>query len=182
MKRILFIVLGIAKWFAADAQEPLVDRNTKISFFSAAPIENIAASSSQAFSAIDSKKKTVYFKVPIKSFQFKKALMQEHFNENYLESDKYPYAEFSGQLVADSNWTKAGAHTVTVQGTLSLHGISHPYKVSAVITAGPESIQATCSFKVKLEDHKIERPRLVFQNIAEIIDVKVSALYKTSGK
>ena len=108
--------------------------------------------------------------------------MQEHFNENYLESDKYPYAEFSGQLITDSDWTKAGTHTVTVQGTLTLHGISRPYKVSAVITAGPESIQATCSFKVKLEDHKIERPRLVFQNIAEIIDVKVSALYKTSGK
>ena len=93
MKRILFIVLWIAKWVSAAAQEPLVDRNTKISFFSAAAIENIAASSSQAFSAIDIKKKTVYFKVPLKSFQFKKALMQEHFNENYLETDKYPYAE-----------------------------------------------------------------------------------------
>src|SRR6185312_6391721 len=108
MKRILLIVLGIAKWFAAGAQEPLVDRNTNISFFSAAPIEDIAASSSQAFSAIDSKKNTVYFKVPVKSFQFKKSLMQEHFNENYLESDKYPYAEFSGQLITNSNWTKAG--------------------------------------------------------------------------
>ena len=182
MKRILLIVLGIAKWFAAGAQEPLVDRNTNISFFSAAPIEDIAASSSHAFSAMDCKKKTVYFKVPIKSFQFKKALMQEHFNENYLESDKYPYAEFAGQLITGDDLTKAGTHTVTVQGTLTLHGVSHPYTVSALITAGPESIQATCSFKVKLEDHKIERPRLVFQNIAEIIDVKVSALYKTSGK
>ena len=172
----------MAQWIAADAQEPLVDRNTSISFFSAAPIEDIAASSSRAFSAIDSKKKTVYFKVPIKSFRFKKALMQEHFNENYLESDKYPYAEFAGQLITNDDLTKAGTHTVTVQGTLTLHGVSRPYKVQAVITAGPQSIQATCSFKVRLEDHKIERPRLVFRNIAEIVDVKVRAQYKTSGK
>ena len=180
MKRILFIVLWIAKWVSADAQEPLVDRNTQISFFSAAPIENIAASSAQAFSAIDIKKKTVYFKVPLKSFHFKKALMQEHFNENYLESDKYPYAEFKGQLITDSDLTKAGAHTVTVRGTLPLHGVSRPYNESAVIAVGPEGTKATCNFKVRLEDHKIDRPRLVFQNIAEIVDVKVSAFYKPS--
>jgi len=181
MKRILFIVLWIAKWVSADAQEPLVDRNTQISFFSAAPIENIAASSAQAFSAIDIKKKTVYFKVPLKSFHFKKALMQEHFNENYLESDQYPYAEFTGELITDSDLAKTGAYTVTVQGTLSLHGVSRQYKESALLVVGPEGTNASCHFKVKLEDHKIDRPTLVFQNIAEIIDVKVSAVYKTSG-
>ena len=181
MKRLLFVVLWFANALFANAQEILVDRNTKISFFSAAPIENISASSSHAFSAVNIKKKTVYFKVPVKSFQFRKALMQEHFNENYLESDRYPYAEFTGELITDSDLTKTGAYTVTVQGTLSLHGVSRQYKESALLVVGPGETTASCHFKIKLEDHKIDRPTLVFQNIAEIIDVKVSAVYKTSG-
>ena len=178
MKRILLIVLGIAKGFAAGAQEPLVDRNTNISFFSAAPIEDIAASSSHAFSAMDCKKKTVYFKVPIKSFQFKKALMQEHFNADYAESSKFPKAEFKGQVTNNSaiNYTTDGNYIANVKGQLTIHGVTKAVETTGTVNVNGGKITLSSTFNVLVADYNITIEKLYRDNIAKSIKITVDCV------
>ncbi|MEO8860349.1 MAG: hypothetical protein ABI358_02945 [Ginsengibacter sp.] len=90
-------------------------RNADITFFSSAPIEDIKGESSTALSALNVDNKEVYFKVPIRSFTFHSSLMQEHFNEDYMESDKFPFAEFTGKIIDHLDLTRPGTYQVTVQ-------------------------------------------------------------------
>ncbi len=121
--------------------------------------------------------KEIFFKVEIQSFQFKKSLMQEHFNEDYMESDKYPFAEFRGKLVSAPDLTKDGTYPVTVAGTLNIHNVPKEYQVPGSLIVRGGRVTATADFKVRLADHHIKIPRLLVKNIAEVVDVKVSAAY-----
>src|SRR5690606_27320278 len=120
------------------------------SFFSAAPLENISAVTQRAASALDTKSREIAFKVPIKSFEFKKQLMQEHFNENYMESDKFPYATFSGKISERIDWSTDGTYPVTVAGTLEIHGVKKPYTTKATVEVNGMSVAATAKFKVRV--------------------------------
>lgn len=178
MKRILLIlgiVLGTVNVFAQDIYSC---RNASFSFYSSAPMEDIEAKTDKGVSAINLKTGAIYFKVPVNTFQFRKKLMQEHFNENYLETDKFPYAEFKGKVVepaADLN--KDGAHDVTVEGVLSLHGVDKTYREKGTITVQNGQVMSSSKFNVKLADHKIKIPTLVIKNIAEVVEVTVKASY-----
>lgn len=149
-----------------------------MSFFSYTPIEDIKAESKEAMGAIDVSTGSVYFKVRIRSFQFRKSLMREHFNEKYMESGKYPYAEFRGRILEIPDLSRSGEYSVTVKGDLNIHGVSRAYTTQATLKAQGTSIQATSSFKVRLADHRIRIPSIVIANIAEVVDVSVSALLK----
>ncbi len=149
-----------------------------ISFFSEAPLEDIESKSDEGVSALDPATGEIYFKVPIRSFEFKKSLMQEHFNENYLESDKYPYAEFKGRI---QNWKGApedGNYPVSITGNLNIHGVTKAYTVDGKLLKTAGQISASSVFPVKVADHQIKVPRLVIRNIAEVVEVKISASYK----
>ncbi|GAA4308269.1 YceI family protein [Compostibacter hankyongensis] len=179
MKKLLLaglLSLGVAG--AATGQDVFVCKNAQVSFFSSAPIEDIEARTEQGLSALDTSRKTIYFKVPVKSFRFRKQLMQEHFNEDYLESDRYPYAEFNGRFADAENISAEGSHTVTVEGQLSIHGVNKTYRETGTMTVKNGQITIDAAFKVRLTDHKITIPRLLFNNIAEVVAVKVHALYK----
>ena len=150
-------------------------------FFSKAPIEDISARSEKGVSAIDVKTRSLYFKVSIRSFEFRKRLMQQHFNENYMESSKYPFAEFKGNILEAVDLSKNGSYPVTVKGDLNIHNVTRNYTVKGQLTVEQGKITAHAKFQVKLADHQIKIPRLVIRNIAETVDVQVSAIYQPAA-
>jgi len=164
--------------FHAEAQDILIDRASQISFFSEAPVENISATTQKATSALDTKTSEIAVKVPIKSFEFKKQLMQEHFNENYMESEKFPYATFSGKINGPLEWDRDGRYRVTVAGNLEIHGVKKLYTTDATIEVKGGIITAHAKFNVKVADHDIKIPRIVIKNIAEVVEVEITSTYQ----
>ncbi|WP_353196792.1 YceI family protein [Parapedobacter defluvii] len=177
MKKLIvwFFVLFLCRQVAA--QDILVDKASRVSFFSEAPLENIAAVTSKAVSALGITTYEVAFKVPVTSFEFEKQLMREHFNENYLESEKYPYATFGGKINEQIDWNVGGIQQVTVVGNLDIHGVKRRYTTQATLEVTDTAIHAHAKFNVKLTDHGIKIPRVVVKNIAEEVEVEVSATY-----
>ncbi|SFW82652.1 YceI family protein [Chitinophaga sancti] len=159
------------------AQDIYSCKNTSLSFFSATPMEDIDAVTNKAVSAINGKTGAVYFKVTINTFKFKKSLMEEHFNENYLESDKYPTAEFKGKILEVPDLHKDGTYPVIVEGTMNMHGVDKVYHEKGTITVKDGKPSLDAKFNVKLVDHKIKVPTLVVKNIAEVIEVTVKGAY-----
>ena len=153
--------------FNCSAQQ-FIGNNGSISFFSEAPMEDISAVNNRVSAVFDATSNDLVFQLRISDFVFPKALMQEHFNENYLESDIYPSAIFIGRLVNISN-SKA-----TVQGDLTIHGKTNKIKVDGVIKQDEQRVNIEAEFMVKLEDYDIKIPRIVMYKIAERIDIKVN--------
>ncbi|MCS6992160.1 MAG: YceI family protein [Chitinophagales bacterium] len=173
------------KWFCvlwiitagveAGAQKTFLDKQVSISFFSEAPLENIDAHTQSAVGVIDLATGAVFFKVPIKTFKFKKALMQEHFNENYMESDKYPYATFKGKILNLPDPLQDGSYDVTVEGELTIHGVAQKRQIPGTLTLKDNTLQVNSEFDVRVADHNIKIPTIVVKNIAEVVQVKVSS-------
>lgn len=181
MKRILITIFLLELSWVVQAQI-LKSQDVTLSFFSSAPIEDIKAESKKGVSAVNFETKSIYFKVEIRSFEFPKSLMQEHFNENYLESDKYPFAEFKGNVAGNVDPTKDGVYPVKVQGDLNIHGVTRNYSVDGNFKVERGIITGKSTFKVKLVDHHIKIPSIVIKNIAEIVDVTVVANYNASAQ
>lgn len=148
-------------------------------FFSTTPLEDIEATSKEATSVFNTQTGELIVSMPIKSFQFSKKLMQEHFNENYMESDKYPKADFKGKILDLKSFdlSKDGTYAVKVVGELSIHGVKKNRTIDASFTVKGGVVTAYSKFKVVLEDHKVERPQIVWEKIAEVVDVDVNFVY-----
>jgi len=145
-----------------------------ISFYSKGPIEDIYALNKSAKPILNTATNEVAVKITIKGFVFDDKLMEEHFNEKYLESDKYPYAVFKGKInekIAD--YKKDGTHNVTVTGKLSMHGVEKELTMNAVATIKDQVVGFAGKFFILLKDYNIEIPTLVAQNIAEQVEVTV---------
>ena len=110
---------------------------------------------------------------PFIGFKFKKPLMEEHFNENYMESDKYKTAHFKGQIVGDVDYLKDGEYQVKAKGILNIHGVDKERELSGIITIKNGAIELNSSFEVNLKDHNIKIPKMVIKNIAETVLVKI---------
>lgn len=164
-------------------QTRYIDRAGKASFFSEAPLENIEAHNEQVLSLLDIEKGEVAASMLMKSFQFQKALMQEHFNEKYIESDKYPKATFKGKITDMSkvDLSKDGNYTVDVEGEITIHGETQPLKTRVDFIVKDKSISASSTFNLRVKDFKITIPTLVVKNIAEVVEVKISFNYKPSS-
>lgn len=185
MKKVLVFLFSITAGVFAHpmiAQPVFVGTTDTVSFFSTTPVANIDARSAQAVGAINQSTKDVFFKVPMKTFVFKKALMQEHFNENYVESDKYPNATFKGKITDDIDLTKDGTYSVSVNGDFTVHGVTKPMTVPGTVTVKGSNMYVKASFDVKLADHNITIPTIVSQEIAEVVNVKVSGMLTASPK
>ncbi|MEI2748989.1 MAG: YceI family protein [Ferruginibacter sp.] len=179
MKRMfLSAAIIIAVSFSANAQK-YYTKNGNISFFSKASLENIQADNNQVMSVLNTQTGDMQFSVLIKSFHFEKALMEEHFNENYLESDKFPKATFKGVIsdVSKISFTTDGMYSVSVSGDLTLHGVTKKITSTGTITVKGGKISADSKFNIKLADYNVSIPKLVKDNIAESVEVKVVALY-----
>ncbi len=145
-------------------------------FYSSTILEDIEATSDELEGLMDLDNKEFYFEVRIKSFEFAKALMQEHFNENYMESDKYPTGSFSGKFMGDMDLSQDSTYQSKLTGILDIHGEKRDRVIDLVVEVKEGIISLQSNFRVDLKDHKIKIPRIVFKNIAEVIDVKVNAI------
>jgi polyisoprenoid-binding protein YceI len=164
----------------AAAQTKYIDRAGKVSFFSSAPMEDIEAHNQQAVSVLDVGTGDVVASMLMRSFNFRKALMEEHFNENYVESHKYPKATFKGKVlnVSDLNVSKNGKYALEISGDITLHGVTKRLALRAEAVVNNGTIQAKAVFPLTVKDFKIEIPRLVVDNIAEVVEVSVSFNYQ----
>lgn len=171
--RLLLLFISLSIPLSLKAQNYLAG-DVKTNLFSSTPIEDIKAVSTKTSAVIIGKTGDFAFQIPIKSFEFGKKLMQEHFNENYMESDQYPNATFKGNIEPNINWRKDGEYNVNARGTLTVHGVGKTRNVPAKIMVknGVTSIYA--SFDVACTDHDIKIPTLVFTKIAKVINVKIS--------
>lgn len=137
------------------AQGRYFTKDAKINFNSSTPLEDIVAESNQATTLIDTDKNEVVFSVLTTSFKFRRALMEEHFNENYMESSEFPKAKFSGKIITMIDWKSETPVIADIKGELTLHGISKEITLKAQITPGKSKIIASAEFKVTPEDFKI---------------------------
>ncbi len=180
MKKLFFsLIVLVFALGSADAQKYFT-RSGKISFYSDAPLEKIEAVNNSATSVLDAETGKMEFAVLIKGFQFEKSLMQEHFNENYMESSKYPKALFKGKITdMDAvNFNQDGEYTVNVKGDLTIHGVTQPKEATGTFTVKDGKIAASSTFETKVADHKIEVPSVVRENIAKAVLVKVEIDYE----
>lgn len=177
MKHIGILLLA---WFSSlnlAGQTLYASKNVQLSLFSSAPIEDIAAKTSAGNSVYNAATGDLVFSVAINTFKFPKSLMQEHFNSDYLESDKYPRATFKGKVQERPDVTKNGAYPITVVGELDVHNVKQTRTIPGTLTVNNGVMTMSSEFMVKCVDHHIEIPRLVFKNIAESIKMNVNATY-----
>ena len=155
-------------YFSANAQQYLAKDGT-ISFFSKAPVEDISAINNKVSAIYDVKTKALAFQLNITDFIFPKSLMQEHFNENYLESDIFPTSTFVGEVISHKNGV------ANVEGKLTIHGETNFINVTGnLLINGTTVYISAVRFIVKLKDYRIKVPRIVMYNIAEEIEIKVN--------
>jgi len=139
----------------------------EITFFSYAPIEDIKAVNKKVSAAFDISNNDIVFQLYISDFNFRKKLMQTHFNENYLESDIYPKANFVGKVFALEE------DSAVVRGLLTIHGVSNEIEANGMFIKNNNSIKISSEFNVKLEDYNVSIPTIVMYKIAEEILVNV---------
>ncbi|MBC7694469.1 MAG: YceI family protein [Burkholderiales bacterium] len=149
---------------------------SSISFFSKSPLEDIDATNKKAVIVLKTTTNDIQFGVPMISFKFRKPLMEEHFNENYVESTKFPTCTFKGKINETIDYTKDGEHKVTSKGTMNLHGVSKEVEADGTIAIKGNEITIVSTFKIKVADYGIKVPSLYVKNIGEVVDVKVNAV------
>jgi len=174
----LFITLTALFLYTGLKAQVWVSKSVTSSFYSSTPVEDIDAESKSGASAIDTKSNNIIFKISNTSFQFKKKLMQEHFNENYMESDKFPTSDFKGKILEQIDFSKPGSYPITVKGNLQIHGVTKEYTTKGLLVITNGEAKASSTFNVKLADHNIKIPTIVFKQIAETILVKMTAIYQ----
>jgi polyisoprenoid-binding protein YceI len=170
---ISFLILSLV----LPAQKLLQFIDGNVSFKSDAPMELIEAETETIVGLIDTQKKTFAFRVPVSSFEgFNSPLQREHFNENYLETNRYPYTQFSGEIEGEVDFKKAGSYEVTAKGIFDIHGIQRERAINAVVTVARNGdVEIETQFVVRLADHDIKIPTIVRYKIAETINVSFIA-------
>ncbi len=158
------------------AQSKLYSKEAKVSFFSKTALENVVAENNKALCIWDTASGQFEFSVLIKGFEFDRALMQEHFNENYMESDKFPKAVFKGkiQLGKQILFNTDNINEVIAEGILTIHGVSKQVSLKAFIAIKNGKISSAASFTVLLADYKITVPSIVEDKINKRINISVS--------
>lgn len=178
--RLGFLLAGLLAFSgppAAKAQGKYLTRAGHISFFSASIMEDIEARNDKVAAVFDLNSGQIAFSVPVHEFQFKRTLMQEHFNENYMESDKFPKATFTGQLVNATQVLKqlpGASQTVEVEGNLVLHGVTRKALVSGTLQMRDGQLIVFAYFNIAPADYSIDIPLLVREHIAKSVSVRVN--------
>jgi polyisoprenoid-binding protein YceI len=171
-----FLFVGIS-----NSQERYLTKNGAITFYSKAPMEDITADNNQVLSIVDASSGKMAISILMKSFMFKKALMQEHFNENYVESDKYPKATFKGSIL-NFDAIKETATKAQVKGVLTMHGVSKELTIDADFTRTDDAILVDGTFIIEVDDFNIKIPAVVAKNIAKKIKVSFKFNHKPYKK
>ena len=176
---ILFFTLFAFVNKQADAQV-YYTKNGNVSFYSKTVLENIDAENNQVISVLNSQTGALQFSLLNNAFHFPKAKMEDDFNEDYMESQKYPRSTFKGTItnLGDVNFTQDGSYPVKVNGDLTIHGVTKNISAPGTITVKDGNVSATSSFKVLVRDYKIQVPSIVSSKIGESIEIKVACNYQ----
>lgn len=180
MKR-LFFLLAFFFFIKLSAQSQVYyTKNGNISFFSKSVLQDIEADNNQVISVLNTQSGAIQFSLLNNAFQFEKAKMQEDFNENYIESNRYPRSTFKGIItnISGVDFQKDGSYNVNVNGDLSIHGVTKSISIPATIIVKNGNISAKATFNVLVKDYKIDIPTIVSKKIAENIRIKVDCDYQ----
>ena len=184
MKKIL-LTLGLLSTTIVMYGQTFMTRTGKISFNATTPgsPEKIEGINNEVANIIDTKTGNIVFQLPVKSFKFERELMQEHFNENYMESDKFPKAQLDMVIVENLDFTKDGTYDITLKGTLEMHGVKKDREIKGKLTIkNGQPVSATAEFMVKLADHGIKIPSIVGANIAEDVKTNIEFAFEKFHK
>jgi hypothetical protein len=178
MKRLILSVIILSLVTSANAQK-FMTKNGYIGFFSHTPMEDIKGDNNQVAGVLDISNGDMVFQVLIKSFHFDRALLEEHFNENYMESDKFPKATFKGKITNFSSvsFTKNGTYDVTVEGDLTIRDATNKISTKGTVEVLAGGINANSKFLINPEDYKINIPGVVKEKIAKSLEVTVTMKY-----
>ena len=172
IRNFIVLILGLGTVNVSTQAQKYSTEKTFVSFYSHATIEDITAENTKAVGAFNSATGDVAFSIPIKEFQFAKSLMQEHFNEKYMNTEKFPKSTFQGKVTGyDAN--ASGVQNVKSNGKLTIHGETKEVEIPGTIEKQGDKLLMKSKFIVKLEDYKIAIPQLMWQNIAEQVEVTV---------
>lgn len=160
-----------------QAQKVFIANGGRVHFFSETPMENIEAVTNSMSSVLNTSNNTIAFTVPMRTFSFDKSLMEEHFNEKYVESELYPKSTFNAKINEAINWDRDTVADVTATGEFFLHGVTRTITEKGKLTISKGTIGLSVVFNVALRDYKIQVPKLVTKNIAESIRVDLSCSY-----
>jgi polyisoprenoid-binding protein YceI len=182
MKRLILLIVFIAPIFSIQAQY-YYSKEVKGHFYSDAPLEKIEAENLKGSVVVNTKNNEVECAFNIEDFKFQNKLMEEHFNENYLESEKFPKATFKGKL---DKWPGEGqigdVTEAMVTGKMTMHGVENDFSGPATITILEDSnYEVKTRFKIKIADYDIKIPTAVFRKIAEEVEIDVEATLKPFG-
>jgi polyisoprenoid-binding protein YceI len=175
MKQSILIIIFFGGFTVGAYGQKYFSKTGHVHFLSDAPIETIEADNNNGYVIFDAATGKVDFSVLIKGFTFQKALMQEHFNENYLESDTYPKATFKGSIVdwASVHLMDDHIYQVNVDGQLTMHGVTNPFSCKATITMKNGGVSTSAAFEIAIADYNIQIPKVVRDNISKTVKVTV---------
>lgn len=176
MKKIFLSLLAVAALFIAQAQPKTYStKSGVIKFFSNSPLEKIEGVNSQTICKLNSADGQIVFLMLIKGFKFDNSLLEDHFNENYMESTKFPKADFKGSIaeIGKVNFAKDGVYNVTVSGDLTIHGVTKKVSENGTITVKGGKVQLNSVFKVKIKDYNI-KGEYIGDKIANEVEVTVN--------
>lgn len=179
MRLLMIALFSGTVFFSAQAQQKLWQlQDGEVTFLSDAPLEMISASSDELRGLIVPQDKVFAFVVNISSFKgFNSPLQQQHFNENYLESNRFPQTTFKGRIIEQFDLEKDGKYTIRAKGMLNVHGVEQERIIKSEVVVEDGKMTVHSNFTVRLDDHDITIPRIVHQKIAEVIKVEVSGVF-----
>ena len=172
MKKVLLILAALVFTSISFGQK-LLTRSGEIKFDASMPnLVEIAGKSNTASAILDQATGNFASSVIIKSIRFKAPLMEEHFNENYLESSKFPNSTFKGKIAGfDAKKINASKVAYDIEGDLTLHGATKKVKTKIYLSSNGTKVGASGNFTVHAQDYGIEIPSLVKEKFAEQIKV-----------
>lgn len=172
----LLCLVTLGAWLPQAGEGTYRCENGRVQFKSDAPLEVIQAHSNKLRGILDPERKTFAWTVEVATFEgFNSPLQREHFNENYLETTRFPKAVFSGKIIEDIDFTQNGTWSVRAKGKLVLHGVEQERIIKSQMDVRNGTVRIRAAFTVPLADHDIAIPKVVYQKIAEEISVTVDA-------
>lgn len=178
--QLLRVPLAIGLIFSAtlvNGQQRYFAEKPSITFFSDGLVEDISAVNQKVTSIFDALNGDIAFLMSVKDFQFPNKLMQTHFNEKYMESETYPKSSFQGK-VTGFNVNATGTQQVRAAGKLTIHGVTRDIDVPGTIEVSGGKLMLKSKFMVKLEDYKIVVPQVVWDKIAQQVEVTLDFAYR----
>ena len=179
-KQLILLGIILPMWVNLYSQGKFLCNEGHITFFSHTAIEDITAENKEVASVLDAESGEVAVIVKISAFQFEKKLMQEHFNENYMESEQFPKATFMGKIVnnGEIDYASPGVYSIKVEGDMTIHGVVQNMAEEGSLEVRTDGIVVTMEFLLDPSDYGIKIPRVVRKNIAERLQITISLAHE----